>query len=564
MFQKRTVPDATAGTTGAKRLRAGIADVFLDNEISSVKANFMAKAAHDAGVDHMKDLALASGRHAGTQASNKKHMARNLIRAFLKRSRWPNLYFAPIRIWNPKTMQEETQLIGFCLPHEYLYTLAASNSLAALSHQSGFSAGTRQHVQTCEAALKMQPGELIGFGIWGDGVPCNWDRSQSMDMFTLSLPGLPADKSELRLPIVALNRKFIVVEHTFDDICGILAWSFKQCALRQMPGARHDGAPWNQSDSKRKVLAGKILPKAILAEVRGDWVFMKQCFRFPQHNEVGGLCFKCVACPATYKDCSSEAPWRQQRLGHWGLMQRFLERGISVSPLFGSPYLSSVCFQLDWLHVADLGITPNCLGSLLWIFQKTYPGNNMLARCREMYVDLNQWYIDNGTESRLDMLLPTMIKTSKKPHHLRGKGAEIRALVPWAHLMSQKLLLDTDPEQHTAKIAMMHLDACYECLSSQSFTSSALKENSRKFSLLYVSLEALKPDGWHVVPKLHLFQEMCEMTSTRPSCVWGYRDESFGGYLATLCRLRGGKNSPVAAGRSMLHKFHARHTVPRL
>ena len=82
MFQKRTVPDATAGATGAKRLRAGIADVFLGNEISSVKANFMAKAAHDAGVAHMKDLALASGTNAGFQASNKNHVARNMIQAF--------------------------------------------------------------------------------------------------------------------------------------------------------------------------------------------------------------------------------------------------------------------------------------------------------------------------------------------------------------------------------------------------------------------------------------------------------------------------------------------------
>ena len=181
-----------------------------------------------------------------------------------------------------------------------------------------------------------------------------------------------------------------------------------------------------------------------------------------------------------------------------------------------------------------------------------------------MYVDLNQWYVENNIQSRLDQLTPSMLKPAKrkaKPH-LRGKGAEIRALVPWAHAMSERLLADDNTEEGTAKVAMFHLNQCYEQLSRDVFQSAAMREHSRKFALLFVALEQLYPKAWHVVPKLHLWQEMNEMSPSRPSMVWGYRDESFGGYLASLCRKKGGKNSPVAAGRSMLYRFQARHNIP--
>lgn len=562
MFQKRTVAEAPEFATGAKRMRAGLNDVFLGNKLSAAEVHYLAQAAHDAGVQHVRDIAKAAGNN--TSSSSKKNMHRNILKAFTKSSRWPSLYYAPVRVWNPKTQQEEKRILPFMLPHEILHKLSQVNSLTALACQEGMAAGTKEHMAKSEAAMGLAPGSLIGFGLWGDGVPCNWDRSQSMDMWTLSLPGLPPHKSEFRLPLVAINLKYVVVENTMDDICSILAWSFQQCALGKMPAMRHNGDPFNQTDAKRKKLIGKDFPRAILSEVRGDWAWYKQCFRFPQHNELGGICFRCQACPATYRDCSLSADWRSQRLTHWQLLARFQEQGIHISPLFDCPFLRSNCFQLDWLHVADLGVSANFLGSLLLLFQTKYPGNNIGTRCSEMYLDLNQWYVDNGIESKLDQLTPLMLKPAKGFPHLRGKGAEVRALIPWAQIMAQRLLSDAVPLENTAKAAMAHLHACYNCLSHANFDSNVLQVNSRKFALLYVALEEMHPERWHVVPKLHMFQEMNEMSPTRPSCVWGYRDESFGGYLAGLCRLKGGACSPLAQGRTMLLKFQARFVLPVL
>lgn len=557
MFTKRTVPEDGEGHTGAKRLRAGLADVFLGNELSASKVGFLAKAAHDAGVGHLRDVAKAAGR------GSKKNIHRNTLRAFLKRSKWPSLYHAPVRVWNLKEMREDVVQLAFQLPHELHRVFSLKNYVQTLACQEGMSTTTKQHVDKCAASLGLPPQTLIAYGLWGDGVPCNWDRSQAMDMFTLNMPGLPEASHELRLPIVALNKKFVLADGTFDDICTVIAWSFKQCALGTMPSVRHDGSAWHQTDAKRKRLAGKTFPRAILAEVRGDWSFYKQCFRFPQHNEVAGICFKCAATRSNYKDCSLTAPWRVQRLTHWQLIERMLLAGIAVSPLFDAPFLTTACFLLDWLHVFDLGVTPNFLGSMLLLIQKKYPGRNIALRCNAMYADLDQWYVDNDVESKLDQLTPSMLKPSKKPPHLRGKGAEIRAIVPWVCEAAKRLLLDGSPVEHTAKIAMEHLNNCYSCLSRDAFDSNLLQDNARKFSLLYVALAELNP-LFHVVPKLHMVQEICEMSPSRPSTTWNYRDESFGGYLAQLSRLRGGSNNAVATGSTMIRKFQARHEVPSL
>ena len=61
-------------------MRICLEDVFLGNELSSQKVNFMAQACQDAGLDHMRDLAKASGK----SKKDKKNLNRNTLRVMLK------------------------------------------------------------------------------------------------------------------------------------------------------------------------------------------------------------------------------------------------------------------------------------------------------------------------------------------------------------------------------------------------------------------------------------------------------------------------------------------------
>jgi hypothetical protein len=377
----------------------------------------------------------------------------------------------------------------------------------------------------------------------------------------------------LRLPITGVINKFVLKAKTLDTILAVVAWSLRCLACGTLPTARHDGGPWLPTDSVRRRQAGLPLGcRGVLAEVRGDWVFYKQCFRFPQHNEREGCCWRCRITPSQLREVGASASWRSQRLGHWDLVRRMQERGIPLSPLLSAPCLRSSCFQLDWLHVADLGVTCDFLGNLFRLLLAKLEGDSEASRCRALFLEIQAYYRRVQPESRLDDLRPSMLGPAGKPPKLRAKAAEARFLVPFAKEAAERLLAQeargllpqvAHVQEATARQAACHLAACYDCLSQATYSPEALRENSRKFALLYVALERATPHpAWRVKPKLHLFQEMCELGTACPSLCWSYRDEDFGGSLAQVSRRRGGSSSPAATAAALLAKFAAKHEVP--
>jgi hypothetical protein len=220
---------------------------------------------------------------------------------------------------------------------------------------------------------------------------------------------------------------------------------------------------------------------------------------------------------------------------------------------------------MDWLHVADLGVTADVLGNIFKMLLGKMAGGTDKDRCGNLFLDIITYYNNTAVDSRLDNLTLSMLGKAGKPPKLRAKGAEARFLVPYALEATQRLLAQDHPVEGAARQLVAHLAACYDCLSSATFNAAVLRENSRKFALLFVALEARsEPPAWKVKPKLHLFQEMCETTDSCPSLCWGYRDEDFGGSLSQLSRRRGGSNNPASTAKSVLVRFMAKHAVPIL
>ena len=154
-----------------------------------------------------------------------------------------------------------------------------------------------------EQLLRMQTphgSPLLALGLWGDGVPCNWDRTESVEVFSLNLPGQAGKYSTLRLPLTGLSRKQIS-EHTFYDIMDVLSLSLRHCYAGTLPRCRHDGAAFWKSDQKRKKLYEKtgyeLGIRGTLVEVRGDWKMYQEIFKFPAWNMKVGCCWRCKATP---------------------------------------------------------------------------------------------------------------------------------------------------------------------------------------------------------------------------------------------------------------------------
>ena len=231
-----------------QRARANMQDLFANNAISGHRAQELINDFSAAGARGLRRLTGASGG---------KHAARHLKRGFLRNPQWPGLYWAQIRVDNKKSHTEEAQWLAFFLPHEILEALAR---LAAdkelLYNRAGLDALGRGHLESACASAGCN---LVGLGLfWGDGVPCNWDRSESVEVFSLNFPGQEGEYKPLRIPLTALSRKQVST-HTWDDILSVVHWSLVHCANGQWPAARHDGRPWKSSDKKRERKAGQSL-----------------------------------------------------------------------------------------------------------------------------------------------------------------------------------------------------------------------------------------------------------------------------------------------------------------
>jgi hypothetical protein len=241
--------------------------------------------------------------------------------------------------------------------------------------------------------------------------------------------------------------------------------------------------------------------------------------------------------------------------------------GKGVSPVFSMPFMTSAEVAIDWLHCCDLGVAQDFLGNCFVHLLTKINGSTQAEQVQALFDLIWASYARRKTESRLDNLTPLMLrKKAGSTPKLRSKAGESRGLVPVARELCDQFLLGNDPVDVAVKYAASLLDDCYSMLSVANFCHDSLKEACRTFCLLYTSLEAHVGDGvsWAFKPKFHIWQELCELSSTCPSTCWTYRDEDFGGSVAKLAHRRGGRNAAAATSLLVLQKFRAKHDPPRI
>ena len=277
MFSKRQLPVDLQSCSPSKRLRHNLVDLFLSNDVSGERADSLLRDAVAAKAVNVADLV-----DHGDSKRHKGNAHRDLLRRLKKTAKgWPPLFYANIRSWCPKQSKMIMVKLPMYLPHELLGALASVNDADVLLQTEGLNTCVLEHLQKAE---RKDSCKYVPFGFWGDGVPCNWDRTQSLECFSLSLPGISGESANIRFPLTVINKKHCIKFDTFDDICEVLAWSFQICALGLYPTVDHQGNPF--ADKFRLKAAGKTIGlKAVLAECRGDWKFYKDTFRLPGWNE---------------------------------------------------------------------------------------------------------------------------------------------------------------------------------------------------------------------------------------------------------------------------------------
>ena len=242
--------------------------------------------------------------------------------------------------------------------------------------------------------------------------------------------------------------------------------------------------------------------------------------------------------------------------------------GKHVSGLFAIPGFGTECLKIDWLHCVDLGLSCDYIASLFWyIIMTKIDGATKHIRCSKLFAEIKKFYEANNSDTRLPKLVPGMLRAEQKGKlkspKLRAKAGETRCLIPCQLLLAKKFLDASQPQEHTMILASEHLAAMYACLSA--WDPEAFARSSQKFLLLLAALETnfLQSKMFRVKPKSHQIVELSR-NGTNPICTWNYRDESFGHYLATLAKRRGGTFSLQAVASSCLLRFLAANHLPVL
>lgn len=208
-----------------------VSDLFLTNQLSAARCHSLFQDARKQGTKHCRRL---SG------LGSDKNVHRNMLRHFLKKCGWPPLYTAPVRVFDLERQCEKTVMLPILLVHEVVAAFANKNSYEDLIDATAMCSSSQKHLNQMQNHFPGNP--LVGIGFWLDGCPCNWDRTESLEVLTMNFPGLSGHNSHLRVPLACVPKRFQINHNTWDDILVVQRWSLEWLLIGQYPPCQHDGA----------------------------------------------------------------------------------------------------------------------------------------------------------------------------------------------------------------------------------------------------------------------------------------------------------------------------------
>ena len=282
MLSKHSLPYDAQRLTAEHRLRADIEDLASANLISANRCQRLLQQAAEAGLSELRSRKpTPSSKNAATAFKRRK----------LTKSFWPDVYVFKAPVWDRKQQATVTEDLAMWLPLdllEMIWDLGLPEIILQTDHMD---AQTKEHLDALKTELGLP--DLLGFGLHGDGVPNNYDRTESCHVLSINLPGVGGQFARLRIPICVLPSSKIS-DATMDAILEVVAWSLRHLQGGFHPVCRHDGTAWDQkTDKSRSQRHGPLGFHASLVEVRGDWDFYSKVFHFPYHSELEGVCWMC-------------------------------------------------------------------------------------------------------------------------------------------------------------------------------------------------------------------------------------------------------------------------------
>ena len=232
-----------------------------------------------------------------------------------------------------------------------------------------------------------------------------------------------------------------------------------------------------------------------------------------------------------------------------------LLQGSFISGIFSFIGFRLEYVSLDFMHIADLGVTQYFLGAVLWevfLFLDGIVSRPGAAMGRIMTL-IKLMAKELKTQAPISTLTLSMFRSSAtKPVKFRGNAAQTRHLLPIILEILRIALPITTCHEKTRFQCCLELTKVYDEVIN--FTAGAAEraaEHCRRFNILYVELamEQWHREGklvvWRITPKFHLLNHLCEEMDETGSAAdhWCYADEREIGKACKLAELTHAKTT---------------------
>ena len=334
----------------------------------------------------------------------------------------------------------------------------------------------------------------------------------------------------------------------------------------------------NFKQRANEIMGGYVLVPWIL---KGDMDFQINHFEFPGHWQSAHPCPACSCnkvqdSPMAWNNFSPKARWKKKWFAtledftkHCDMLKKPIHQ-LFHTLAQGGLGMHPKSTYMDSLHVVDLGVAMHVCGNVLHLLCYDVLPGSAAANMLRLWKDIDRLYSERQTPSQFPHLDLRSFCDPGKPHAdfplLKGKGAQIRHLVPiLAMIWRQHMRDDKRDDQHVEKV-LDHLVHFYQCLATtdrndlhpfhlpMSIANQILR-HVEEFLMHYCllaehSLEQAQPKfRWSIVPKHHYFWHLGKQaTDLNPRMSWCYANEDFVGKISTIgmsCR-----HGQIAANRS--------------
>ena len=257
---------------------------------STLSSQTVCLLCHYAGQAGMPAEVAQYGRRPGTSHS---HCARHLQKKLGFETTADKLYKLPVPAYRKHDLSRSSHDLH-CLPlHEAVVDAAEGDRALEQKLEDAISNGELPPPYTTHPGVEGWRDHPLPLALYVDGLPYTITDSV-VGFWVINL----ITNTRVLLSVV---RKRLSCQCgcrgwcTFHPVLCFLRWSLHALYHGVWPHARHDGSAWGATDSIRAAKAGTPMRRAVLVQLRGDW--MEFCERLGLPNWSSGLrpCFLCAA-----------------------------------------------------------------------------------------------------------------------------------------------------------------------------------------------------------------------------------------------------------------------------